>query len=257
VLPEQYAGPDGLPEGIIQVTDSSEPALISEFIDVIATSFCGSTDSAPEAALSWAYDPDASGENPTDVLMVEPSAARVKYFKALGGFCVHSGLRHGGCFALKGANGKLVAATVTFPPNNKNLHKTGICEILHIVKKLGGAKNLPPEMKGGDSEKRMQQVSNAMEKSHKTHAKGLHLYVLAFASAIGHQGQGYGRKLMAFLVESARRMNVPAYLECSGEKNERFYKNNGYALMQRYELKYKDQTFSPNGGMAAMVLQNN
>ena len=60
---------------------------------------------------------------------------------------------------------------------------------------------------------------------------------------------------MTFLLESARRMEVPAYLECSGEKNERFYTNNGYKLMQRYEVKYKDQCFKPDAldGMAAMV----
>merc|ERR1712196_323929 len=112
VLPEVYAGPAGLPEGIIQVTENSEQELIKEFSDCIGDSFCGTSTSRPEAVLSWAYDSNASGENPASVLTAEPSPARVKYFKYLGAFITHTGLRHGGCFALKNADGKIVAATV-------------------------------------------------------------------------------------------------------------------------------------------------
>lgn len=216
VAPEVYA--DRLPEGIVQVTEASDQALIDEFIELVGNSFCGSTDAPPEASISWAFDPTSSGENPADFLSGEASVARVKYFKFIGGLVTHSGLRHGGCFALKDPNGKLVAATVTFPPNNKHLHNTGIWEFMHIAKKLGGMSNIPPEMKGGPSEKRMSKLDAAMKKSHKTHAAGLHLYVLAFATVVGEHGKGHGRKLMTFLVESARKMNVPAYLECSGGK---------------------------------------
>ena len=255
VTPEFYAGADGLPEGVIQITETSPPQLIKEFSDVIGNSFCGTNESRPEAVLSWAYDPNASGENPAIPLSDEPSAARKNYFQYLGAFITRSGLRHGGCFALRNSEGKIVCATVTFPPNSKKLYHIGLCETMSIVDTLGGMKNMPPEMKSGDSEKRMGIVDKIMKKSHKAHASGRHLYVNAFATAVGYQGQGNGKKLMTFLLESARRMEVPAYLECSGENNERFYTNNGYKLMQRYEVKYKDQCFKPDAldGMAAMV----
>lgn len=256
VSPEFYAGADGLPEGVIQVTETSPPELIKEFSDVIGNSFCGTKESPPEAVLSWAYDPNASGENPARPLSDEPSAERTNYFQYLGAFVTRTGLRHGGCFALRNSEGTIVAATVTFPPNNKKLYHTGMWEMMSIMNTLGGVKNMPTEMQSGDSAKRMEILDKIMKKSHKAHAGGRHLYVNAFATAVAYQGQGNGRKLMTFLVESARRMEVPAYLECSGEKNERFYTNNGYKLMQRYEVKYKDQCFKPDatGGMAAMVL---
>eukprot|EP00943_MAST-04B_sp_MAST-4B-sp1_P006467 g6467.t1 len=256
VPPEFYAGADGLPEGVIQITETSPPGLIKEFSDVIGNSFCGTKESRPEAVLSWVYDPNASGENPASPLSDEPSAARTKFFQYLGAFTTRAALRHGGCFALRNSEGKIVTATVTYPPNSKKLYHTGLCEMLRIVKTLGGAKNVPPEMQSGDTKKKMEILDKIMKKSHKAHAIGRHLYVNCFATAVGYQGQGNGKKLMTFLVESARRMEVPAYLECNGEKNERFYINNGYTLMQRYEIKYKDQIFKPDGldGIAAMVL---
>jgi hypothetical protein len=260
VAPEVYTGGDTLPKDIIQVTPTSDQALLDEFIDVIANSFCGSTESSPEAAISWTFDPTSSGENPTDFLTSEPSAARIKFFKFIGGFVAHSGFRHGGCFALKGPDGNLVAATVTFPPNNKHLHQTSFCEMMDIVKKMGGwAEVGTPEIQGGDSEKRMRKLEQLMDKSHKAHAPGLHLYVLAFATAIGQHGRGYGRKLMTFLVESAGRMNVPVYLECSGKKNERFYGANGFKMMQRYPIQFNNHSFNPDEleGITAMVRQNN
>ena len=258
VAPEVYAGPNGLPEGIVQVTDTSDQKLIDEFINVIAQSFCGTQESAPEAALSWMFDPSASGENSAGCLTDVPSDARVKFFKSLGGIVAHTGFRHGGCFALKNSDGKIVCATVTIPPNNKSLYNTGLWEFMDIAKKLGGMGNIAPERKGGEPAARMSKLDAAMKKSHKAHAPGLHLYVLAFATALGQQGNGHGRKLMTFLTESARRMDVPAYLECSGKRNERFYGKNGYKMMQRYAITHKDQKFNADGleGMAAMVFQN-
>lgn len=255
-----YAGRDGPPKDIIQVTNTSDQILIDEFIAVIANSFCGSTESPPESALSWCFDPTSSGENPADFLTSDPSAARIKYFKFIAGVSAYSGFRHGGCFALKGPEGNLVAATVTFPPNNKHLHQTGFCEMMDIIKKMGGwAEVRTPEIQGGDSAKRMRKITQAANKSHNAHAPGLHLLVHVFATAIGQHGKGHGRKLMSFLIESAGRMNVPIYLECSGKRNERFYGKNGFKMMQRYPVKFNNQSFNPDGleGVAAMVWQKN
>ena len=103
----------------------------------------------------------------------------------------------------------------------------------------------------------MAKVDKVMTKSHKTHAKGEHLYLQAIATAMGHHGKGYGKQLMTFLLEAASRMNVPFYLECCGKKNERFYEKNGFKLVQRYAIECKGQTFKPDGleGASAMIWQ--
>lgn len=256
VAPEVFA-PDGLPKDIIHLTENSDPALLNEFVDVFAYSFCGSTESPPEAALSWSFDPASSGDNPSGLLTCEPSEARIKYFKFIAGFAVHSALRHGGCFALQKDDGKIAAAAVTFPPNHKRVHRIGTCEQMQVVDRMGGwTKVASPEIQGGDSEKRLSKVSETMEKYHDVHAPGLHIYVLAFATLLGEQGKGYGKQLMTFLTESANRMvePVPLYLECSGQKNERFYERNGFKVVKRYPIEFKNQAFDPDGlgGLSAM-----
>ena len=255
VAPEVYAGEAGLPAGIIHVNERSSQTLQDEFARLIGMSFCGSTGTAPEGALSWVFDPKSSGDNPSGPLLEEPSAARVRFFEALGKFISIQGIRHGGCFALRDESEKLVAATVTIPPNKKNLHHMGGCEQWYVMNQMGGMSAMPPELTSGPSEKRSGLLEKTMLQSHKSHASGEHLYVFAFATALGEQGKGYGRKLMEFLVASADRMNVPAYLECSGAKNERFYNNNGYQLKQRYPIEFQGDSFKPDGldGMAAMV----
>ena len=118
----------------------------------------------------------------------------------------------------------------------------------------GWNKVASPEIQGGDSAKRMNKVNQTMEKYHGVHAPGRHVYVYAFATCIREQGKGYGRQLMTFPVESAKRMNVPLYLECSGEKNERFYGRNGFEVVRRHPIEYKNQSFDPDGlgGLSAM-----
>ena len=218
-------------------------ALIDEFIDVLSRSFCGTSEEAPEAAISWVFDPASSGANPADALTGEPSAARTKYFQFQAGFMAHWGFRHGGCFALRGEGGAsapLVAAVVTIPPNTKGLHATGLCEMMDIVKRMGGwDKVKSPEVEGGPSAKRHSKLEALQKKMHKEHAPGLHLYVLAFGTAPGHQRKGYGRKLAQFLVDAAGRMEVPAYLECCGKQCESFYESLGFKVVKRHPLEVK------------------
>ena len=78
VAPEVYAGEAGLPAGIIHVNERSSQTLQDEFARLIGMSFCGSTGTAPEGALSWVFDPKSSGDNPSGPLLEEPSAARVR-----------------------------------------------------------------------------------------------------------------------------------------------------------------------------------
>ena len=50
-------------------------------------------------------------------------------------------------------------------------------------------------------------------------------------------------------------MNVPLYLETSGERVERFYKSLGFKVVQRYPLNHKGKSLTHGelDGFAAMV----
>jgi len=257
-----YSGSEGLPNDIIQVDETSSETLIEEFVALLSESFCGSTSDPPEAAISWAYDPECSGENPAAALTQEPSDSRKNYFRYMVRMGFRQAARHGGCFALldksSGSDGaKIVAATITFPPNNKKLYLLGTCEMIYLVRQLGGASAVPPAMKGGSSAKRLKLLDQAMHLSHSENASEPHLYVWFLAAALREKGKGYGKRMMNFLKNAADNMNVKIYLECGGQKNESFYQHHGYQVKKRYPIEYKGCSYRPDGleGISAMVYQ--
>lgn len=257
---ETYTGASGLPDGIIHVTENSSETIKDQFSKLIGTSFCGSTENPPEAVLSWCHDPTSCGDNSAGVLISEPTEARIQYFQGIAKWSVLCGLRHGGCFALIDVNNnnKLVAATISYPPNDKQLHKQGMCEEIYLMNRMGGAKAIPSELKEGPCLGRLKVVGKQMSILHAKHSPGRHLYVHCFATAADEQGKGYGRKLMTFLTNASNEMQVNAYLECSGTRNERFYTNNGYVLQERSAVIYKDSPeFRPDDldGISAMTYQ--
>ena len=133
VSPEVYSGRDALPEDIVQVTDESDQALIDDLIGLISRSFCGTKACAPEPAISWVFDPKASGDNSTQPLLSEPQENRIKYYDFMAGYMVHSALRHGGCFLLKGPEGKSVTGTVLSLQTPRICIRTGLCESMSII----------------------------------------------------------------------------------------------------------------------------
>jgi hypothetical protein len=267
--------PYGLPEDLVHVTPESPQELQDEFVEGFAASFCGTNEQAPEPALSWAYmspgmnDVDHTKPLSKEVTESKDFSERVVFFRYLMHLCfVHAG-RHGGCFALK-ESGKLVAFTITFPPNKRGIYKMGFCEMMHVVVQLGGFQKMPKAVKKvliteGEPGVRMDVIDKAMGLSHKTHCPNEvpHIYIWCFGVKPGCQGNGYGRKLITYMGECADRMKVPTYLECNGTKNERFYGNNGYKVEERYPLVYTDKkggektehSFQPDGlpGMSACV----
>lgn len=250
---------DPLPPGIVQLTESSPPERILEFKKLLVESFAGTTETAPEASLSWALEPHASvNNNPAAPLKQPPSPVRLKYMDTVISFALYSHLRHGGCYALTendDGTGHIVGATITMPPNDDTLHDPGCCEMIHVVKRMGGTEAISPEMSTGLSQERTDAIGELMKEAHATHAPCRHIYVYTFAIASGTQGKGYGRKLMEFITSAADDMGVDAYLECSGLRNERFYNHNGYKVMQHYTVEVDGLKFDPEGtgGLAAMV----
>jgi GNAT superfamily N-acetyltransferase len=267
--------PYGLPQDLVHVTPESPQELQDKFVEGLAASFCGTNEQAPEPVLSWGYmSPGMNDDDHTKPLSKEVTESkdfseRIEFFRyVIRWSFVHAG-RHGGCFALKESD-KLVAFTITLPPNNRGLYKLGFCEMMHVVGQLGGFQKMPKALTEGERAIRMDVMDKAMGLSHKTHCPNdvQHIYVWCFGVKPGCQGNGYGKKLITYLGECADRMKVPTYLEANGAKNERFYGNNGYKVEERYPLVYTDKTmrstvhpekknhsFQPDGlpGMSACV----
>ena len=246
-----------LPPGVIQLTVDSPKEVRDQFVELISQSFCGTTKTAPEPLLSWTFeDPEILGIEHTHPLAVDPSQERQEYFDWLMGFCTAAGERHGGCFALQDPTSKkLVAATVTFPPNDRHLHNPGICVQWNAVKQTGGFMQMPWSTLNGPTGQKLDVADVIMKKAHTENAPGRHLYVQVFATSPEHQGKGYGSKLMQFLVDSADHMKVDAYLETCGSKNETYYSKFGYTVSKRYPIEFNGRRYLPDGmdGMAACV----
>uniref|UniRef100_A0A7S2UWU8 N-acetyltransferase domain-containing protein n=1 Tax=Fibrocapsa japonica TaxID=94617 RepID=A0A7S2UWU8_9STRA len=245
-----------LPEGFVGVNESSDKKLIAEFVEVLALSFCGSTTSSPEASISWAIDAGPEGSNPVLPLSSEPSKERKDFYNYLMKFIFLTAARHGMCFALQDDQGKIVAAAVAFPPNNRRLHETRNSEWIHIIRCLGGFSNLPKYFTSGRSAKVLGLLDKMLHKAHRQKAPLRHLYVHCFATHPSEQGKGYGRKLAEFLNSCADYMRVPTYLETNGVSNERFYGKNGFVLVgERMAVEVDGQSFKPDGleGISCML----
>jgi hypothetical protein len=105
---------------IERLSDSS--TLLAEAVSVAARSFAGTTSTAPEGAMDWCHGPELRGGPLTaDGLLPTPplsSSAGRERLRWLGNFCavnLRVAVRHGGCFALKDSDGRVVATTVAFP----------------------------------------------------------------------------------------------------------------------------------------------
>ncbi len=108
--------------------------LLAEAASVAARSFAGTTATAPEGGLDWCHGPElrggaitADGALPCPPLSSSAGRERLRWF---GNFCAVNfrvAVRHGGCFALKNANGCVVACTVSYPPGvDRNALPPGI-----------------------------------------------------------------------------------------------------------------------------------
>jgi ribosomal protein S18 acetylase RimI-like enzyme len=234
-----------LPSNIKHLTVNSPQALLDAVADVATRSFAGTKTTAPEPALSWAFEVLA---DPLGPLPDDPTKERIAYFKWLVTFMMAIAVRHGGCFALVDGDdddAKVVACALNFPPNNHHLHAPGMCEIMQLMGKAEGP--MPKCMEG----KRMKAVEKAMADSHKAHARDPHWYVQLFAVDPAAQRQGHGDKLLKFITTLGDKSGVPVYLETIGSAS--FYEKSGFEAQARYPLTGGDDTLDANGGLAGMV----
>ena len=236
-----------LPPGIVQLTKDTPQNILDSAIDIMTRSFAGTKKTSPEPALSWAFDTTCSGENPCDPLLEAPSEERIAAFRWLVLFSLETSLRHGGCFALIDSEDetKVHTCSLNFPPNNRNLHNPGFCDVVKTLHKVG--------LNNSFNSKRMSAVEKAMTKGHKTYAKDPHWYCQIFATSPESQRNGYSKRMLPFLSQLSDKSGVPFYLETTGEKNEQFYGKCGFEVVERYPLIVGSDKLDVNGGMAAMV----
>ena len=210
-------------------------------------------------SLAWTFDPDATKTmvdgDFSKPLLEDPSPERTAHMRFVIKFSLDISLKHNSAFALveEDEYGKpttnVLAATCLVPPNNKNLHDPGICEMFSIVYRI----KKPPST---IMSQRMDAVGAIMKKGHQKWASDPHWYVFCFAANHEKQGKGYGRTLMEFICSLGDASNLNLYLETHGPRNRRFYERNGYAVMEQMPIeggKNKDNPFSMHGGGLAML----
>ena len=238
----------------------------------MSKSFCGTATTPPEGVLSWGLGGTGVIEHtkplPAELVEnIDEFQKRKDFFKFVIQFSFTAAGRHGGCFSVRDEEGKMGCHAITFPPNNRELHKQGSCEMMWIMNQLGGMSKLHPAFNEGEAAIRLDVMDKTMQAGHDKYAQKPHIYVWCLGSSPEQQGKGHGRTLLQHITAAADRMKVPTYLETSGEKNERFYTRNGFKVLERLPMTYVSEsktkeygektevTFRPDGleGMSACV----
>ena len=246
VIPE-FPLPE-LPPGVVQLTVDSPSDLIEKAVECLTLSFAGTTDTSPEPAVSWVFDPQGNTGDATTPLKAPPTEERLKYFRYNMEWLRELCLSTGGCFLLTDPEepSNVVCCAICFPPNKQKLHDPGLCRQLSVIKKIG---NPPKEL----SNKRMMALDKMMRKAHNATTKGDHWYVQAFGTKPDCQRKGFGSRLLEFIGLLGDKSGVPVYLETTGAYSEAFYIKGGFRVVQRYIVSAGSDTLDANGGMAAMI----
>ena len=151
------------------------------------------------------------------------------------GFAFDLCIPHGGCYAIRGANGGYDAAALCLPPG---VVRGGMVlpwwRALALVWRAG----LPPAMRAehaavfGDVARRLEDVDPHMIYGHNKYASGAQGYVQALGTRPGVQARGLGAALLAAVASKAAAACVPVYLECCGDYNVAYYSRRGFMRME-------------------------
>ena len=238
--------PPTLGAGVEQLSTVTPDADIAAVRELLVRSFSGAPGTRPEASLSWCLgDANAADrETPGDHYSKRTVDAPAETIAAIG-WVIDYGLacsvRHGGVFVLRDDDGKIVAATACYAPNDAHLHDPGMCDQLALGVSMPPAVCMAP---------RMTALGKAMGEAHKACASGPHVYVSLFATATGEQGKGYGKRMLTHIAAWADHLGVPTYLETTGEGNVKFYGKLGFEVAQKLAVSAGGDSYD---GCVAMV----
>ena len=208
--------------GSFQVALIVDPkdARLDEVRDVLARSFAGTTEAAPDSATGWVYDCTVEIGKPLETL----SEARVKRFAWLAKYMVQFAMIRNGVFALLDTEGKVVAAAVVVLPGAPTA-EVG-CEQMSILNKVG----MPPPVGDngaacGGADSRDGKLANAMGRLHKAHAPTSlpHMYIYCLGVPPEEQSKGCGSALLGWIGEAADADGVAVWTETAGAENKAFY----------------------------------
>jgi len=227
---------------VVRVTEDSP--LLPAVIDVIARSECGSTSTAPDPLLDWVYKPRSEGVY--GPLSASPSSHREAWFRWMSTYSVYFGIARNGTYALVDqASRKVVAATVTGPPNTIEFGRMSTGEMEQNLRKAG----MEMAIEVLAHNQRNKALGMWQQQAQESVGLGKHLYVLFFDTAPEWQGRGCGSALLRFLGDVADVDGVVSFLETAGTRNTTFYaKKGGYEEVVRSPV----ASFDHEGGGVAM-----
>ena len=216
----------------VVLVEGEHSPLLPQVIDVLTNGECGTTETAGDPLLHWAY---AGVDGVSAPLSAPPTAHRLAWFRWMAVYTVHFGISRNSTYALVEANdpGRVVAAAVTCPPRtvafSKSYEEMGI-----NIRRAGmqmGQEILCTNL-------RQKSLSTWMAETEQVcHAHlntGNYFYISMFATRPDRQNQGCGSALLRFLGEVADADGVPSYLGTAGVRNVSFYaKKGGYAEIIR------------------------
>ncbi len=84
---------------------------------------------------------------------------------------------------------------------------------------------------GQDEGKKFNEFDRFTLETHKRIIKDNHIYIILIGVDPSKQGQGYGQKLMQYVLKIAEEKGQSCYLETHGEKNVSFYKQLGFKVV--------------------------
>lgn len=112
--------------------------------------------------------------------------------------------------------------------------KPGETEITPERAEAGGFTALPGLI-GEDAFERFFSTISFAEEFHKQDAPRPHWYTMVLGVDPAFQGQGYGKALLAPVLEKAKGDGVPVYLETAQPANVSFYEKIGFSLLRELQ----------------------
>jgi ribosomal protein S18 acetylase RimI-like enzyme len=94
-----------------------------------------------------------------------------------------------------------------------------------------------PAMKMGmDTNRRMQVLSNYIEKKHRQLVPDKHWYLFLIGVDPKHQGKGYASQLLNGMLSEIDREGLPCYLETEVKKNAPIYRHFGFDVIDEFTI---------------------
>ena len=230
---------------VVVRVDSEASGYFEGAVDVISRGECGTTETAPDPLLDWAYC--GRTENICEPLPEAPSNHRNKWFRWLSHYLCLFGINRKSLYALVDKDSsKVVAATVVGPPRTIPFDRSAD-EMGRNLRKPPGGMDFAIDVLANNL--RMKSLGTWQHKHLPGDGFGDFLYVSIFATSPEYQGQGCGTALIEFLGDLADVDHVESYLETAGVRNTNFYaKKGGFKVHAQSNI----AGFNHNGGAVSM-----